>query len=471
MIVQHAIGAIVGGAVGDALGAPFEFQPGGLYSKTHPEPRLGGIGEMTGGGSFDWAPGQFTDDTDMALALAESLVACGDVDADDLWQRWRAWASGARDVGLLTSVALNAPTHRGAAASAERQSGGRSAGNGSLMRNAPVAIKWLHATDAELVRRARAQSDLTHRDPHAAAGCAIHALVVRAAVCGNDPLAAIPGAIAMLDPSLRDRWSGLLAPDWQPSGDDLPNGTVWTCLAQAIWAVRGAASFEDAMVRAIDLGGDTDTVACVAGTIAGAKWGIQAIPSRWTTYLHGTVRTPDGATTYTNADLQDLALRLLGKSPKPAAYDDEPAGPVRVCDRWPVHAADWDGARRAPTSWAVVSACRTGADFRAHPIRREVFLIDQYEEHANHDPLSALRDAVDSIDAFLAEDPDRDIVVHCHGGRSRTALILKAWAMRRHGFDEAAAHAWLVRRWPRAHRENPVFLRILRTDWPERSVP
>jgi ADP-ribosyl-[dinitrogen reductase] hydrolase len=58
------------------------------------------------------------------------------------------------------------------------------------------------------------------------------------------------------------------------------------------------------------------------------------------------------------------------------------------------------------------------------------------------------------------------VVVHCHGGRSRTALILKAWAMRRHGWSEPEAHDWLTSTWPRAHRDNPVFLRILTTEWP-----
>ena len=111
-------------------------------------------------------------------------------------------------------------------------------------------------------------------------------------------------------------------------------------------------------------------------------------------------------------------------------------------------------------------ACRTDGDFDHRPVRREVFLIDHYDEDDNHDALAALLDAVDTIDALLAEDPDRDVVVHCHGGRSRTAFILKAWAMRRHGWAEDQAHDWLVASWPRAHRDNPVFLRILTQDWP-----
>jgi ADP-ribosyl-[dinitrogen reductase] hydrolase len=89
---QHAIGSLVGSAVGDALGAPFEFKGPGLYRTTFPAPVLGGIGEMRGGGGFDWKPDEFNDDTQMALALAESLIANDRFDAADLWNRWRALA-------------------------------------------------------------------------------------------------------------------------------------------------------------------------------------------------------------------------------------------------------------------------------------------------------------------------------------------------------------------------------------------
>ena len=78
---------------------------------------------------------------------------------------------------------------------------------------------------------------------------------------------------------------------------------------------------------------------------------------------------------------------------------------------------------------------------------------------------AVLADAVASIDALLAEDPARPVLVHCHGGRSRTAFVLKAWAMRRHGWSEGDAHAWLARSWARIHTDNPVFMRVLREEW------
>ena len=103
---HRAMGLLVGAAVGDALGAPFEFGLAGDYGRRFPEPVIGGIGEMVGGGHFDWAPGEFTDDTQMALALSESLVARGGFDPDDVWERWQTWASEADDIGSTTRTAL-----------------------------------------------------------------------------------------------------------------------------------------------------------------------------------------------------------------------------------------------------------------------------------------------------------------------------------------------------------------------------
>lgn len=86
-----------------------------------------------------------------------------------------------------------------------------------------------------------------------------------------------------------------------------------------MWSVRNAATFEEAIVNAVDLGRDADTVACVAGGIAGARWGVQSIPSRWTTYLNGTVSGPDGDVIYDYFSLQSLARSLLGREKGDAA--------------------------------------------------------------------------------------------------------------------------------------------------------
>ena len=459
--MQRAIGALVGSAVGDALGAPFEFERPGLYRSTYPEPILTGLGEMRGGGGFGWKPAEFTDDTQMALALAESLVGSGGFDANDLWRRWRAWARTASDVGTQTRAALAHESHVGAAKKVSDKSGGRSAGNGSVMRNTPVALWTADRSLDSLVELAGQQASLTHHDSHNSYGAAIHGAMVRAGIRGEDIFDAIGHVFEVLPAAARERWEPLLSPHWQPD-TSVPNGTVWACLAEAVWAVRHASSFEDAIVRAVDLGRDADTVACVAGGIAGARWGVQSIPSRWTTYLNGTVSGLEGHTVYDYASLQSLSRKLLGKH-EPADAEDEPeGGPVRVHEAFPIYAANRAGAATAPVDWPVISLCRTDHRFGERKVRREVFLVDKAEADHNEDPVAVLTDVVNTIDAMLAEDASRPILVHCHGGRSRTAFILKAWAMRRFGWTEDQAHDWLARSWPIIDRRNTRFVEILR---------
>ncbi|MFM8973196.1 MAG: ADP-ribosylglycohydrolase family protein, partial [Actinomycetota bacterium] len=309
---QSAIGALVGLAVGDALGAPFEFQEPGLYREANPAPRLGGRGEMRGGGTFAWRPGEFTDDTQMALALAESLIACRGFDPADVWARWRHWAGGARDVGVQTGTVLQSADHNGAAAALHEANCGRTAGNGSVMRNTPIGLWAASRSLEELVGLATAQATLTHHDRHNGYAASIHAAMIRAGIRGEDVFAAIDEVLDLLPVEARERWAPLLSADYAAEAG-ASNGDVFTCLAQAVWAVRGATSFEDAVVRAVELGRDTDTVAAVAGSIAGARWGIQAIPSRWTTYLNGRVSRPRGDDVYDYWALQTVARALIGK--------------------------------------------------------------------------------------------------------------------------------------------------------------
>jgi len=450
--VQRALGAVIGSAVGDALGGPFEFKEAGLYSKTFPQPVLGGIGEMTGGGGFGWEPAEFTDDTQMAVVQAESLLACGEVDGDDLFARFRAWSETATDVGVQTgSVLSTRGDPRRAAEAYYRAHPDRSAGNGGLMRATPSAVHFAVGPLGEALAAGRALAAVTHGDPAAQWGAALYHGLLWYALRGTDPLAELSSLLGGL-PAGQSRYVEMLDARWQPGLTPFPNGTVWTCLAQAVWAVRRTTSFDDAVVTAIDLGGDTDTVAAVTGGLAGAIYGIQAIPSRWTTYLHGRFTRPDGGTAvYDNALLQTLALGLVGVTSAPLAPLTEPKGPVEVAaGLW---AADLGQAATVPSDWAIVSLCRTGGVFDRHPVRRELFLIDQ----EGHNPSLArvIDDAVSSIDAFLAEG--RQVVVHCHAGNSRTGFVLRAWLMRRHGCDEPTATQRLHERWPHLSTWNRDF--------------
>ena len=175
---QRAIGALVGSAVGDALGARFEFGAPGAYRREFPEPVLGGIGEMIGGGAFGWEPGEFTDDTQMAIALSESLLACGGFDADDVWARFRTWARSATDVGNLTRAALQHESWRGAATAADLAMGGRSVANGALMRVTGLAIAVASEDHRSQWVAAHAQAALTHHDPAARWGAGIATLPI-----------------------------------------------------------------------------------------------------------------------------------------------------------------------------------------------------------------------------------------------------------------------------------------------------
>ena len=453
---QHVIGMLVGAAVGDALGAPFEFRAAGLYRKHFPQPVLGGTGEMVGGGGFGWAPGEFTDDTQMAVALAEAFLAAGRHDRDVVWEWFRAWARTARDVGTITRASLAHADWRDVPAD-----GWRSAGNGALMRSFVLAAALLHEPDSETVREVvLAHAALTHPDPAAGWGAWIAVEMCRTAIRGDDPLAVLDSLVAALPAAVRQEFAPLLVASWHPDQAHPSNGSVWGCLAEAVWALRVTSTFEEAMVAAINRGGDTDTVACVTGALAGARYGVQRIPSRWATYVHGHVDTPSGPRRYTAAELQSLAVRLLGLADKPETEPESPAGPVEVAPG--LHAADLGGAATVPTDWAVVSLCRTGTTFADHPVRRQVFLIDQPGDH-NHALADAVDDAVRSIDAFLAEG--RTVVVHCHGGRSRTGLVLKAWKMRADGVSDREAHDWLSARWHRYHDHNATFVEMLRTEW------
>lgn len=273
ILFDRARGVMLGLAVGDALGAALEWN--------HPEQierRFGGpLRDLVA--SPVWELGEWTDDTAMAIELAESLANRGEYDEDDLLARYLVWArSGPKDIGVTVSKALaRARTPDDARAAAARwhdDSGGKSAGNGSLMRTAPIAIRYRRDT-RELIRVSHAEAALTHHDSLAGEACAFFNLTIAAYLNGRKPKRSDtpPGRAASEAPSM--------------SQDDLLElvqreiGFVLTALRVAFWACAHARSFEDAVVSAANLGGDADTNAAVAGALAGARFGAKEIPERW----------------------------------------------------------------------------------------------------------------------------------------------------------------------------------------------
>lgn len=284
--VDRVSGAIVGTACGDALGAGYEFGP----------PLDDGVPVlMKGGGTFDWAPGEWTDDTSMAVAILEVMASGRELDEaalDTIVARWLGWAADAPDVGVQTCAVfgdMSEPTaaaSRAAARSVHEQNG-RSAGNGSLMRTAPVALGFLaDGQEARLADVARAVSDLTHFETDAGDACVLWSLAIRHAI--RTGIADVRVGLAWLPEDRRERWAGLIAEAETKSPRDFDrNGWVVEALQAAWSAIHHGSTFVDVVERAVRGGRDTDTVAAIAGGLKGAAVGISAIPDHYLESLHG----------------------------------------------------------------------------------------------------------------------------------------------------------------------------------------
>ena len=273
---DRAYGAFLGLAVGDALGTTLEFR----NRDSCPE-----LTDMVGGGPFSLQAGQWTDDTSMALALADSLIAKGCLDPEDLADRFVSWwKTGAYscteicfDIGFTTRAALGRYLEHGEpfAGSTDEQS----AGNGSIMRLAPVVLYALH--DPVLLGRvARDQSRVTHGAPQALEACEWFASRLRMAVLGatKDEL-----LIADDDDDGHPDLVAIRRGDWKTKTWDRigSSGYVVDTLEAALWAVERTESFEEALLLAVNLGDDADTVGAVTGQLAGALYGRGGIPDRW----------------------------------------------------------------------------------------------------------------------------------------------------------------------------------------------
>lgn len=301
---------VIGAAVGDALGAPFEFESPGLYRRTFPEPVLDGLGEMIGGGGFNWEPGEFTDDTQMAMALAESILEAGTFDPETTWKWFTTWAHTARDIGTTTHSSLTYGDWRNVAIDPRA-----SAANGALMRSFVQAAAFLDDPRDRVRDIVLYQSSLTHPNPVSGWGAWICVEMCRRFIHGHDAFEHLDPLIEAIPDEYRVRFCELLSPDWTPDVPHESNGSVWGCLAQAVWAVRSTDSYHDAVVAAVDLGDDADTVGCVAGALAGSRYGVGAIPQRWRWAVHGRYDGPHGPCEYSIDDLERITRALLEIDP------------------------------------------------------------------------------------------------------------------------------------------------------------
>ena len=288
---QHdrSAGVLLGLACGDALGAGYECA-GPLPDST--------AVSMRGGGEFHWAPGEWTDYTAMALPLATAAAEGRDLRdeavLDVVVAEWVSWAKSAPYAGIQLGAVVNgsAPTaaavRRAARELPDRH--GRSAGNGSLLRTAPVALAYLNDPEA-LAQAARLVSGLTHCESDAGDACVLFGLALRHAVLEGE--LDIRVGLPALPSERRGVWSARFDEAERNRPADYPgNGWVVQTL-QAAWSAithtwaTDAGHVRHAIEAAARGGGDTDAVAGAAGALTAARWGLQAVPTPWRHLVQG----------------------------------------------------------------------------------------------------------------------------------------------------------------------------------------
>ncbi len=272
-------GCLLGLAVGDALGAPLEF-----LERDEIERQFGVLREMIGGGWLETAPGEWTDDTQMAFAIAKSIVRIGAIEPSDVATLFVEWfESKPKDVGNTTTrslqhLASGVPWNE-AGSRTLKEFGGSAPSNGSLMRSAPIALAN-RADEEALIRHSIDVSRITHADPLACWSCV--ALNQGIAALLSESGDAIRSAAAVP----QDEVMRAVMRSSVERGEVRSGGFVLETLQSAFWAFRHHDGFEDVVVAAVNLGGDADTVGAVAGALAGARYGASAIPVRWLNVLH-----------------------------------------------------------------------------------------------------------------------------------------------------------------------------------------
>lgn len=270
-------GVLVGSAAGDALGATLEFM-----ARQQVRERYGVLRDIVGGGWLNLSAGEVTDDTQMALCIARSIVTRGGFDPADIASRFVDWYhSNPPDIGNTTRMSLQSLSSGvpwdEAGERTHLQMRPRDASNGSVMRCAPVAL--LARGDAEFNAWASADSSrITHANPLSVDGCvALNAVIAGLLVDPSSDAISI-GIAAASEPLVVEAFEATPA---QTAESIDAGGYVLATLQSAFWSVTTQDTLEDAVVAAVNLGQDADTTGAVAGALAGAKWGYRAIPDRW----------------------------------------------------------------------------------------------------------------------------------------------------------------------------------------------
>jgi ADP-ribosyl-[dinitrogen reductase] hydrolase len=274
-------GALLGLACGDAVGTTVEFSPRDSFAP---------LSDMVGGGPFGLKAGQWTDDTSMAMCLAESLLAKGGCDPRDQmgryanWYEWGYWSATGRcfDIGMATKAAIQQFLATGEPLAGSTDP--HSAGNGSLMRLAPIALRY--GGDETVVQEmAQLSSRTTHGAAECLDACRVLAVALSRALAGQPKQAVLDlGGLRLDSPSIQAIAEGSYSNKRREQIQS--SGYVVHSLEAALWCVSRHEDFRAVVLEAANLGDDADTTAAIAGQLAGALWGARAIPAPWLQRLY-----------------------------------------------------------------------------------------------------------------------------------------------------------------------------------------
>lgn len=439
---ERAVGVLIGQACGGALGVPYEFGA----------PPRDGRPEMKGGGLGSYAPGEWSDDTQMALCIAEVAATGADLTTeaalDEIASKFEQWYAGRpADIGVQTSRVLalakrlsGSPAKRlREAARRIHEETGRSAGNGALMRTSPVALAHLHDPEKAAIA-ARAIAELTHYDPFAGDACVLWTELIRRAVLDGRTLAL---DLSLVPRERRDYWAGLVAEASDlPAATFTPNGDTMRALQAAYASVLDAARggtgsgfVERGLVTAVLVGHDTDTVAAIAGGPLGGLRGLGAIPTPWVLAING---WPG----YRADALMRMALAIVDGGAEPGTWPWVERMERRAphTSRLVAHPSDPEVLLGTTAALdrvdelgvdAVISLCRIGTD-QVAPGRvaadrhAQFWIVDDDDPQVNPNLVDVLGWAATMVRIW--REQGLRVLIHCVAAERRTPAVALVYA-------------------------------------------
>lgn len=313
-IYDRAYGTLLGQCVGDAIGAQVEFSTASSISQRFPD----GVREMTGGGPHQTLPGQITDDSELALALARAIVAKGHFDSNFVAAAYVDWKrSGPFDCGGTCGNAFGGQFDPEFSVADQMHYKAlrciTSQANGALMRVSPIGIATVRMGQVLAEQFARNDAALSHTNMSCQIASAAFVVAIRSLILGEGETALDKGFAVARRASIdghSEVFEWLCATrEGSATNADAQQGWVKHGLQNAFYQLANAESFEEGIVDTIRLGGDTDTNAAIAGALLGARFGAKGIPERWANPV--TTVVTDRPETYRTNDLPALANALL----------------------------------------------------------------------------------------------------------------------------------------------------------------